>query len=357
MLDHSLLTEIDKIEEESTYSWLNSHFRDDKIINLACNENPLGTSQNVMSATYDAKESLNRYPFMCNDLKRAISENISPNLSEGNIILANGSSEVIQIISRCFLREGDEVIVSQPTWAFYGNVSEQQGARIVDVSNCDQKCNLDEIVRNITSSTKLVFVCNPNSPTGVMVADDEVRDFLERIPSYVVVVLDEAYRDFAEIADIQALTGLIYRHKVVLTRTFSKIYGLAGLRIGYGVSDLKTIAALHLYRLPYSNNTISLAAALAALGDRVFFEKTRSYIIKERSRLTQAIRDMGFEIPSSETNFLFIDSPDRALEIRNTLLETGVWVRHIRKVGVRISIGSQRENDRLLQGLSKLVLS
>lgn len=328
------------------------------VIKLASNENPLGPAPAAVSAIRRSLKDINRYPDgSCFYLKRAIAKRFK--LSPSNIIVGNGSDEIIDIIVKAFLNEDEEAITSKTTFLEYEIITQANGRRIRTVPLVDFKYNLEAIKKAIGPRTKLVFIANPNNPTGTYVNNREVTDFLGDIPKDLVLVFDEAYFEFVDKKDFPKTIELINNKNIIVLRTFSKIYGLAGLRVGFGVARESFIAAMERVRQPFNVNSLAQIAARGALNDRRFVKKTRNLILKEKRFLYQALADLGLDYIPTVANFILIDLNKDAAAVFKQILRQGVIVRDMRAYGlknyIRVTIGKREENERFIKALKATI--
>jgi len=328
-------------------------------IKLASNENPLGPSPKALKAIRKSLGSLHRYPDGSGfKLKRKISEKFE--VDSDQVVLGNGSDEIIGMLTRAFLQPGDEVILPAPTFLMYTILVRSAGALPVVVPLKALSLDLDGMMARITAKTRMVFICNPNNPTGAVVSAADLRAFLENLPQTVMVVLDEAYIEFVRAAE--AVSGIEYlktgRNLVVL-RTFSKAYGLAGLRIGFGVMPAEVADLLNRVRQPFNANSLAQAGALAALDDTVFFNKTLKTVHSGLDYLYRGLDEIRVEYFPSQANFFLINVRQNADAVFEAMLRLGVIVRSMREYGfpefIRVNAGLPTENDRFLKALAKVL--
>jgi len=323
-------------------------------IKLASNENPLGPSPLALAAARDALPEIARYPdgggFA---LKRALSARLG--VDTGQITLGNGSSDVIEFAARIFLAPGDEAVFSQHAFAMYRIITQAIGGRCVEVPARDWGHDLDGMARAVTARTRLVFVTNPNNPTGTWFGRAALRAFLERVPTRVLVVLDEAYFEYVDDPDYPDGIALLNEFpNLVVARTFSKVYGLAGLRVGYSVSSAALADLLNRVRPPFNVNSLALAAAEAALADDEHLRKTVQLNRDGMRQLTDGLRGLGLPYIPSAGNFVCVEVGDAA-RVYEQLLRRGVIVRPVANYGMprhlRITVGLREENHRFLEAL------
>lgn len=323
-------------------------------IKLASNENPLGPPPGVLQAVRQALDSLNRYPDGSGYyLRQALAERhgVPPNA----IVLGNGSNELLELVARTFVRQGEEVVFPHPSFVVYPSIIQSVGGIRVVVTLKDYRVDLATMARAITPLTKLVFIANPNNPTGTIVTADEVDEFLADVPDRVIVVFDEAYVDFAQGPDFPDSLGYLRQgRRVVVLRTFSKVASLAGLRIGYAVADPECIALLNRIRQPFNVNTLAQVAALAALEDEAHARATVAVIQTGVKALSRAFNEIGLRYVPTRANFILVEVPD-APKVYQHLLRAGVIVRPMASFGLeralRITVGTPEENARLIEAL------
>ncbi len=328
------------------------------IIKLASNENPLGPSPAALAAMETALKSLHLYPdgnaFY---LKRALGAKLG--VEPGQIVLGNGSNEVIEFIGHALLAPETEVVVSQYCFAVYPIVTQLFGARLVTVPARNHGHDLDAMLRAITPQTRVVFVANPNNPTGTVVRTAELERFVDAVPPHVLVAMDEAYIEFLD-APVDFVPRLRERRQanLLLMRTFSKIYGLAGLRLGYGIGHPELIAALEKIRQPFNINALIQAGALAALGDAEHIERTRQNNRAGLRFYEQTCAKLKLEYVPSSANFILIRVGDGA-KVCAALQKLGVITRPMGGYGLadwlRISVGTATENQRCATALRRVL--
>ncbi|MEM6998335.1 MAG: histidinol-phosphate transaminase [Pseudomonadota bacterium] len=331
----------------------------DEIIKLASNENPMGPSQSVLDVIASTKE-LSRYPDGNGfSLKKSLSA--KHNIDPEKITLGNGSNDILEMVTRAFVTAEHQVIYSQHSFAVYPIVTQAVGAEHVVVPANDWGHDLSEMLKAITDRTKLIFIANPNNPTGTWLNKSDLRNFIENIPDYVLVLLDEAYFEYAinEINYPDCSLWLDEFKNLIVTRTFSKAYGLAGLRVGYGLSHPDIANLLNRVRQPFNNNSLALVAAETALKDEQYIERSVEVNNAGMKQLILAFDDMGLEFIPSKGNFISVDFEQPANEIYEALLMAGVIVRPVANYGMpnhlRISIGTETENSRFINALAKVL--
>jgi histidinol-phosphate aminotransferase len=327
------------------------------VIKLASNENPLGPSKAALAAMAQAAREVTRYPDGNGfSLKQALAEKLS--LAPEQITLGNGSNDVLELLVRVFAAPGDEVIYSEHAFAVYPIATKAVGATGVVTPAQAYGHDLLAMKQAITSRTKLIFIANPNNPTGTWLPLDELKKFIESVPERVVVVLDEAYIEYLdEVEDTVAWLGDY--DNLVITRTFSKAYGLAGLRIGYALSNPEIADLLNRLRQPFNANSLAQAAALAALSDEAYLQQSRTANTAGMQQFIEGFERMGLPFIPSKGNFITVNVQTNAAEVYEELLYQGVIVRPIANYGLpqhlRISIGTEQENKRCLTALTDIL--
>jgi histidinol-phosphate aminotransferase len=326
-----------------------------EIIKLASNENPLGPSPKARQAMIETIERAHFYPDGGGYyLREAIAEHVG--LAMANVILGNGSNEIIEFLGHAYLQPGDEVVVARHSFAVYRLMAQLFGAKVVDVADPDFVADLDAMLAAITPKTKEVFIANPNNPTGTMVFQAEIDRFMERVPDHVVVVFDEAYYEFLDEAP-DVIKYVKAGRNVVVLRTFSKIQGLANLRIGYGLAAPEVIEVLQKARQPFNANGIAQAGALAGLRDKSHMEATRRVTHEGRDFLQSEFLEMGLEFVPSHANFVLVRVGD-GKKVFDALLRRGIIVRAMGSYGlpewIRVSVGTMPQNKVFIAALREL---
>ncbi len=334
-----------------------------KIVKLASNENPLGMPESAKKAMAKAAEDLGRYPDSNGfDLKNALAKKL--NVPFEWITLGNGSNDILELTARAVAQEGDEVVFSKHAFAVYPLATQAVGGKAIEVpATKDYGHDLPAMLKAITPRTRLVFVANPNNPTGTFLPAKEIETFLERVPSNVVVVIDEAYNEF--LTPEQQYDAIAWVRKypnVIVSRSFSKAYGLAGLRIGYGVAQNNITDLLNRIRQPFNVNSLAQAAAIAALADVEFLKKCYELNRAGYAQLTAAFEQMGLRYLPSSGNFVLVkvgDDVNAGAKVNLELLKAGVIVRPVGNYGLpewlRISIGLPEENQAFIEALKKIL--
>ena len=328
------------------------------IIKLASNENPLGPSHLAIRAMRRALTQANLYPdgnaFY---LKQKLAEKLG--IPPAHLILGNGSNEIIELIGHALLSADAEVVVSQYCFAVYPIVTALFGARLVTVPAKQYGHDLEAMQAAVTPKTRIVFIANPNNPTGTVVRSEDLARFIEALPANVLLALDEAYVEFlSERLDLLPDIRRGNRPNLILMRTFSKIYGLAGLRVGYGIGHPDLIAALEKIRQPFNLNAVAQAGALAALEDTAHVEKTQRTVARGLKLFVRTFRKLGLEFIPSFANFILVRVGD-GQRIFNDLQKQGVIVRPMASYQlpewIRITVGTSGENSRCIEALKKVL--
>ena len=328
-----------------------------RVIKLASNENPLGPSLKALAALREGHETLHRYPdggaFR---LREALADCCK--VASDQVILGNGSDEILGLLARTFLASGDEAVMADPTFAIYKMEVTAAHGKPVIVPLKQWKHDLPAMADAITDRTRLLFICNPNNPTGTMVSAEEVERLLARVPPHVVVVFDEAYFEYVRSPQFpDSLAYVKQGRNVIVLRTFSKIYGLAGLRIGYGVATTEIVNFLNRLRPPFNANSLAQRAALAALGDDDHVARSRAVNAAGMEQVVKGLTDLGFALIPSEANFIYVDIKRDGRTVFEALLREGLIVRHIEGPMVRVTVGLEEENREFLAALKRVLHS
>jgi histidinol-phosphate aminotransferase len=328
-------------------------------VKLASNENPLGPSPKALEAIRQTAGKLHRYPNsgsydLCHHLAKRL------NTTCENIVLGNGSDDLIVMLTRVMLQPGDEAIIPQPAFLFYEIAIQSSGAVPVGVPLKARQTDLDGMLNRIGPKTRLIFVNNPHNPTGSLISKEALDAFVAALPTGIVLVVDEAYIEFVRAANCPNSLDYLHSDKTVVgLRTFSKAYGLAGLRIGYGLMPSYLAQLLHRVRQPFNVNTLAQAAAIAALEDQEFVKKTVQLVSEEKAFMYQALDEIGLKYHKSHANFFLIQLDNSADEVFEDLLKKGVIVRSMTSYGypdcIRVNVGLHQENVRLLAALKEVI--
>jgi histidinol-phosphate aminotransferase len=332
------------------------------VVKLASNENPLGPSPRALAAVTDGLTRLHRYPDgPARALRAALAERLGVQASQ--VVVGNGSTDLIDLVARAFLGPDDNAVISEAAFARFRQVvlARNGHARLVPMR--DLTHDLEAMARRVDERTRLLFVAAPNNPTGTWNRRAEIDRLLAALPPEVLLVLDQAYFEYAaDVPEADCPDGVDHvraGRPVIVLRTFSKAYGLAGLRVGYGVAAAEVIEAVDLVREPFNSNSLGQAGALAALGDRGHVARTLELTRVERAALARALEDRGLRVLPSLANFLCVDLRRPAGEVFRALLRQGVIVRPLESYGLatclRVSIGARAENERLLAALDEVL--
>ena len=332
------------------------------IIKLASNENPLGPTPTIFADAQSELQDISRYPDDSGyELKKRLADKHAVDMNQ--LTLGNGSCNVLELLIRTFVEPGDEVVFSQYAFAMYYILSQAADAKMEIVPTVNWGHDLDAMLARISDKTKLVFIANPNNPTGTWLEENELKEFVKAVPENVIIVIDEAYFEYASypamaINNYPDTSGWIKDHaNLVVTRTFSKAYALAGLRIGYGIASTAVTDLINRVRQPFNVNNIALVAAMRALEDEEHLKKGLELNYSGMKLLTNELNKLDFEVIPSAGNFVFVDFRQDASEMNEYLLRSGIIVRPVGNYGLanhlRISVGLPEENRRLLETISK----
>ena len=326
-------------------------------VKLASNENPYGAPPKALEAIQKAACEVHRYPDGdCFELKQALAK--KHHIHQEHLLLGNGSNEVLELVIRTFAGAGDEVVYSQRGFIVYALAATAAGAKGVAVPESDGFTHdLDAMFDAVNEHTKVVCIANPNNPTGALLSTQALQAFLDKLPSHIVVIIDEAYVEYVEGMVEDSIHALDYAGLVV-SRTFSKAYGLAGLRVGYAVADKGLLAVVNRFREPFNVNNMAQAAALAALDEHDWVMDKVALCKAERVRLELALSDLHCLAAPSFANFVLFQHQD-SLNLVKKLEQEGVIVRPLAPYGMpdvlRVSVGTAAENDAFLAALSKVL--
>ncbi len=327
-----------------------------EIIKLASNENPIGPSSKAIAAMRDALDSVQLYPDGAGFyLRNALAGKLG--LARENIILGNGSNEVIELLGHAFLREGDEVVTTRHAFIAYKLIAHLFGASVVETETPNFHQDLDAVSAAITPQTKIIFIANPNNPTGALVSQSEIDRLMSRVPENVIVVFDEAYFEFLD-QPPDTLKFVCDNKNVVVLRTFSKIHGLASLRVGYGIARPELIEILQKTREPFNVNGLGQIGALAALDDVAHQRETKAVVDQGRAYLQDEFAKMNLEFVPAAANFVMVKVGDGA-GVFQQLLKKKIIVRPIQNYGLpewlRISVGTMEQNQKCIAALKEVL--
>ncbi|MDO5041448.1 MAG: histidinol-phosphate transaminase [Peptoniphilus sp.] len=335
-----------------------AEFNLDDVVKLASNENPIGTSQKVIDALIEyIKTGVNIYPDGSSiKIRKQIAEHF--NLKPENILMSNGADDALGIIAQTFLTEGDEVLISEYSFARYGDNSKIMGATIKEIPMKDFKFNLEAMKKAINEKTKLIWLCNPNNPTGTMLTEEEVIPFIESVPKNIIIVYDTAYGEYVT-SDKYPKDSIHFFEKypnVLTVKTFSKIYGLAGLRVGYVVSSPEINDLLNRTRQPFNCNVLSQIAAGVALEDEEFVKKAYDLNKEGKEYLYALFEEVKLPYVESEANHIFFEVPGiPSQDLSRALEKEGIIVRPQKNSFIRLTIGTMEENKLFAEKLKKVL--
>lgn len=331
------------------------------VIKLASNENPYGCSDKVWSALAEEKERFHLYPeghatLLAEHLARHLQVDVN------RLIFGNGSDEIVQMICRAYLDVGEESVIADPTFSRYETGILIQGAKPVKVPLRDGVHDLEQMHAMITEKTRIVWVCNPNNPSGTIVDHQALKDLLEQTPEDILVVIDEAYAEYVVDPSYPDTLSLLEQHpNLIILRTFSKIYGLAAFRIGYGITHPKIVHELHRVREPFNTNRLAQRAAMAALQDQAFVEQCRIKNRQAMEQVCQTLDEWEIHYYPAHGNFVLFDTGYPSDEAFQFLLERGIIVRSGRALGfpthLRVTLGTTEQNQRFLDAYDEFMKS
>ena len=324
------------------------------IVKLASNENPLGCSDKVKEAVAAELTEIGRYPdgggFILKDQVHA-----QFGVAHNCITLGNGSNDLLEIFARAFVSEKDSVVYSQHAFAVYGLVTQAINAEAIEVPAKGFSHDLDAMAKAVKANTKLIFIANPNNPTGTWFEEAEFDAFMQKVPANVIVVLDEAYVEYYP-ENFNSLKFLAQYPNLIISRTMSKCYGLAALRVGFALASAEVTDFLNRIRQPFNVNHLAMVAAVAALKDDVFIEKSREVNKAGMAQLEAGFEQLGLTYVPSRANFILVDIQTDPAQTFNALLKEGVIVRPVGIANhLRVSIGTEAENAKFLVALAKVL--
>jgi len=325
------------------------------VYKLNSNENPLGPSSKVIEALKEALSEIHLYPEASyRALREALAKRFE--LSPDNFILGNGSNEVLEFVFKAFLEREDEVLVSHPSFLIYEKFAEIYGVKVKKIPlSKDLKHDFKAFLKAITPKTKAIFLDHPHNPTGSTLKREEWEAFLEALPKEILLVMDEAYGEFIEDPEVPRGPELLKKGypNLLITRTFSKAFGLAGLRLGYGISTPEIISTLNKVRQPFNVNLLAVKAALSVLEDREYQEKSLETVFMGRRFLREALSELGFKVYPSEANFLMVDFGSICDSLYQYLMKRGIFLRPLKPYGfenaLRITVGTEEANSALIK--------
>ncbi|GFZ89795.1 histidinol-phosphate aminotransferase [Paenibacillus marchantiophytorum] len=330
-----------------------------EVVKLASNENPFGSSPKVKAALEAEIANISLYPDGgAVQLTDAVAKSLG--VETNQVIFGAGSDEVILMLARAFLVQGDETVMASHTFPQYKHNCEIEGAVSIEVPLIDGTHDLDGMLAAITEKTKIVWICNPNNPTGTMNTDAEIEAFLAKVPAHVLVVLDEAYCEYNTTGEFPDSIKLIAQYRnVIALRTFSKIYGLASLRVGYGIGHPDVIRSINQVREPFNTSRFAQAAALAAIQDQDFITSCREANTAGLQYLNEQFAALKLQAFPAHGNFIMVDVGRPAAEVFNGLLRRGIIIRGGHMLGfptsIRVTIGSREQNEKFITALKQVL--
>ncbi|MGI5875626.1 MAG: histidinol-phosphate transaminase [Dethiobacteria bacterium] len=327
------------------------------VVKLASNENPLGPSPMALEAIKRHLPRINLYPDGSSYyLKQALAAHLG--LKEANIVVGNGADELITFVGLAYLNPGEEIIMADPSFSEYDFSARLMDAVPVRVPHKNFRHDLEAMAAAVNRKTKVIFVCNPNNPTGTIVSHQELQAFLRDLPTNILVVLDEAYYEYVIDPDYPRSLDLLAKHQnILILRTFSKVYGLAGLRVGYGLASEKVIQDLNTVREPFNVNAVAQVAAVAALQDQEHVKAVQELNTRGKNFLYWELEKMGLFYLPTAANFIFVEVGVDSVELFQALLKKGVIVRSGNIFGfpqfIRVSIGTEEQNSIFIKALQE----
>ena len=329
-----------------------------RVVKLASNENPFGYSPKVKEVLIEGAADLNYYPDGgAVDLKEKIAEFHS--IPSSRLLIGSGLDEVIQIVSRAILTAGDEIIIPDPSFPQYAHHAIIEGAKVVKVpvNSANGEMDLKQMLASITDKTRIIWLCNPNNPTGTYIEQARIKAFIQEVPKDVLVISDEAYQEYVTAEEVTTSFGLLKDfNNLMIMRTFSKAYGLAGLRIGYAIMPEELVYNLEVARLPFNSNSLAQKAAVVALEDQEFIEENVKVNREELEKWETYLADREIPYYVSQTNFIFFNVKKDSLEVAQELLGHGFIIRGgLQPEWVRVTIGHAEDNEKLREILSTLI--
>ena len=328
----------------------------ENVIKLASNENPLGCSPLVKDAILKELDEIAIYPDgNATKLKEVLASKL--NISSDQILPSSGLDEMIDMVSKTYLSHEDEVIMADITFPRYAQTAEMMGAKSVFVPLVDFTTDLNGMIDKITDKTKIIWVCNPNNPTGTMITENDLVSFLDKIPSNILVISDEAYREYVSRDDYphNSVALLDKYPNLLIMRTFSKAYGLAGIRVGYTIGSKEITEAINRVRGPFNVNSLAQMGAIAALEDTNFLKKVYDMNLEGKLYLYEEFKNMGLDYEESETNHIFVNAKRNAGELFLELQKRGVIIRPMGGDFIRVSIGTMEENQIFIKELKDIL--
>lgn len=331
-----------------------------EIIKIASNENPYGPYPRSIEKMTQEIVKLNQYP---DSNFKTLRETLGQvhGVSSECICVSHGAEGMLQTIGKCFIQEGDEILIPSATYTLYKEISKVMGATVIDVPMAQEGVDLSALQKRVGPRTKLIWIANPNNPTGTLVDKDELEKLLEMLPERTWLVLDEAYAEFADAGLLPDRVSLIKKgRRIISVRTFSKAYGLAGARLGYAIADKEVVTVINTVSEPFNANRVAIAGAIAAINeDGDSFKKAVAQIKQDRALSQKRLQEMGLRVIASHANFFMFETPFPAQLLFNALLKRGIIVRPCDAWGydymVRVTIGTTEQMNRFIDALSKVL--
>jgi histidinol-phosphate aminotransferase len=326
-----------------------------EIMKLASNENQLGTSPKALEAMAEAINAVNIYPdAFCMEIRKKLGMRFGFDDCGDNVIMSVGASGAISLIAEVFVCEGDEVIFCNPTFSSYEEATNRNNGKVVALALTEQEeFDLDAIKAAITDKTKLIFICNPNNPTGTVVDNDTLRAFIHSVPKHVITVVDEAYIEFADGVD-SMVSEIKEGVNLIILRTFSKLYGLAGIRLGYSLMNKEIHAILQKSTSVFVASRVALAGAMAAIDDEEFVKTTIDTNRRGKEYLTKEFAKLGWYVYPSHTNFIYVKTDRDTVQLANECMKKGLIIRDNFK-NSRITIGTDDQNKRIVEIMKEII--
>jgi histidinol-phosphate aminotransferase len=331
-----------------------------EIVKIGSNENPLGPSPRAVEAMQQAVPRLHRYPPMTDErLRGAIAASLGNGVTPDHVVTGNGACDVLSMIADGFLGADDECVICRPTFPVYEFLAKRNGATVVhaDLDDRDFAFNVESILHQLGERTRIVFLCSPNNPTGTLLRDGDLQRIVDALPAGAIIVFDEVYYHFiTEPERPNALARVIDGRPIIITHSFSKAYGLAGCRLGYGIAPPEIIREVSRYRVPFHINNVTTEAGLAALKDSDHLDATVATVVDGRRWLGEALAQLGVETWPSQGNFVLFRTKHPALAISEELQKRGVIVRPMNMFylpdHLRVSVGREEDNQRFVEALA-----
>mgnify|MGYP006284453997 CR=1 FL=1 len=332
----------------------------DKVIKMASNENPLGHSEQVLECLREADCNFHHYPDSnCNQLKNSLAD--FHNINKNKLFIGNGSDEIIDHIMTVFVEKGDEVILADPSFIKYKLAVQASGGigKKIPLTE-DYRHDLSRMAEAVTEKTKVIFICDPNNPTGTTVDRKKLLDFIDEVPSDILLVVDQAYYEYVTETDyLQGLELIDQYSNLILLRTFSKIYGMAGFRVGYGIANSQLVELLNRVRSPFNVNKAAQKAAVAALQDQQHVKNSRACNENGKTYLYNALDELGLQYIHTQGNFILIDTEHDAVAVFEKLMRQGVIIRPGNIFGlptwIRVTIGRKEDNQEFIKQLKDII--